>query len=202
MTVAGARILGSVRARVVVVGTVVAVVLAVVLLWTLTDGPPRPRLVPTTATAAPPAVTPAAATVVVATVYRPAFLPAGFRLVAERGGAAEQIAGATGGAPVPVGDAYLLHYERDRGDGPSDALDVLTVEGDDDTTATSARPTAARTTVVHVHDHDATEVETTLPGPVRIVTWDEAPGLQLRIVATGRVSTDELHQVADSLRPD
>jgi len=191
-----------VRGRI-LAGVIVAVVVAIVLAWTLTDGPPRPRLVPTTDTA-PAATGPASATIAVATVYRPAFLPAGFRLVAERGGPADQIAAPSAtDAPVPVGDAYLLHYERARDDGALDSLDVLTVEEPDAPdgagTTTSSRLTAAQTTVVRVHDHDALEVATTLEGPVRTLTWTEAPGLQLRIVATGQITTDELHQVAESL---
>jgi hypothetical protein len=191
------------------VGAVVAVVVAIVLAWTLSDAPPRPRLVPTTAT--PPASTNAAATIVVRTVYRPSSVPAGFELVGERGGPAGQVAGPTASeAPVPVGDAYLLHYERARGDGPADSLDVLTVEQPDDDdggddgggTATSARATAAQTTVVQVHGHQALEVQTTLPGPVRTLSWDESPGLHLRVAATGRITTDELHRVAESLAPD
>jgi hypothetical protein len=193
----------------VVVGSVVAVVVAAVLTWTLTDGPPRPRLVPTETT------TPRsgdAATVVVSTVYRPHYLPAGFVLVSERGGPAEQIAAVDGQPGVVVGDAYVLHYERRRDDAPPDSLDVLTVERPDDTasdaTSDAAEPsraagsTGAVTTIVRVHDRDALEVTTTLPGPVRTLTWTEAPGLRLRVVATGNISVDDLHAIAESLAAD
>jgi hypothetical protein len=189
----------------IVVGAVVAVVVAAVLGWTLSDGPPRPRLLPATTA---PAATGGTATVVVATVYRPEFLPTGFKLVAERGGPADQFAGPSPeDAPVPVGDAYLLHYERPRPDNPPDSLDVLTVERPEDpdaasTSSTTPRVTDAQTSVVRVHDREALEVTTTLPGPVRILTWDESPGLQLRVVATGQITVDELHAVADSLRAE
>ncbi len=187
----------------IVVGAVAAVVLAIVLAWTLTDGPPRPRLVPTSTTAgAERGPTP-----VVATVYRPAFLPVGFQLVGERGGPAGQIAGPSATAtPVPVGRAYLLHYERVRADGASDSLDVLTVERPEDpadaTTTTATRFTEAQTTVVQVRGHEALIVTTTLAGPVRTLTWTEAPGLQLRIVSTGEITVDELRQIAESLQAD
>jgi hypothetical protein len=188
-----------VRGRI-ALGTVVAVIVAIVLAWTLSDGPPRPHLVPTTAT---PPVTSSVPVAAITTVYRPAFLPAGFVLVGERGGPAGQIAASTGaGAPVPVGDAYLLHYERPRDGGP-DSLDVLTVQRpdgtDDGTTTSRAVETQAETTVVQVHGHEALQVTTTLPGPVRLLTWTEAPGLQLRVVATGQITEDELRQVAESL---
>lgn len=177
-------------------GGAAAVVAAVVLAWVLTDGPPRPQLVPTTATSAPPASTPIRA--VASTVYRPRPVPAGFALVFER--------------DAPEGpDAHLLHYERPRAGQLPDSLDVLTVQpvqqvqpvqpGADATTTSRPAGTDAVTTPVRVHGHDGVEELTTLPGPVRTLTWTEAPGLQLRIVATGAISVDELHRVADSLAP-
>ncbi len=158
-------------------------------------------------------------------VYRPTPPPAGFSLVSEQGGAANDVAlpGSSGDGPALADQAavYVLHYERataDPGAAP-DTIDVLTIDrGPVDltlpTTTSSASsassatggggvpasaPASARIEDVTVGNHRAILDTTELDGPVGIVTWDETPEITIKIVASGAIGRDALLAIAETV---
>jgi hypothetical protein len=166
---------------------IVAVVVAAWLVVALAPRPPRPRLVDdpqAPESAACGAFGEPAPAVEGVIGYVPCWLPDGFMLSDA----------STGRPPPDIGEtdvSYVVYYSRDAGDATPDSVTVLTLLSD-------LPPTPTNTTVRRAGTDKAAQFEELTDGSLQL-RWAEGDGVNIRVIARGAVTRDELTRTAESL---